>query len=324
MKRYALFLILCLTTTLVAYSDEIIPDGSSSETVWAADSMWYQSTAIVSDDKIDIFYITSTEVVKDSLDGGVESYTATLTKEDIALMKTEDAFAEAKFGKGDCNFFAPYYHQFTFDAILLPQAEMEKICAQVAAELCQAFDYYMRYKNNGRQFVLVGFSQGGIFLRELLKHMTDEQYSRMVAAYYIGYRLSTEDLQHPHIVAATDETSRGVTVSFNSDLSINGIWPFVTEGAATCINPVNWTTTATPATFVYDGHQHTVAVDTNKNILIVDTDEEAKQTYRAWTNAYLKPLGVNEDCLHHYDLMFYTDYIHDNIITRQRTTDYRR
>jgi hypothetical protein len=54
---------------------------------------------------------------------------------------------------------------------------------------------------------------------DLLKHMTDEQYNRMVAAYAIGYRITEEDCKNKHICPAKGETETGVTISFNSALT---------------------------------------------------------------------------------------------------------
>ena len=291
---------------------------TQESTTWSSASMWYKATTPVADDKTDIFYITSTEVIRDTLSDGRESFLATLTPNDLAAMTEEDAYAEKHFSKGDYNFFCPYYHQFTFGAVTNPNAPYDSLYAAVTREMCEAFDYYMSHHNNGRRFAIIGFSQGAMLALELLKHMTDEQYSRLIAAYAIGYRISQKELDaSKHIVPANDEQTPRVTVSFNSTLSQKGIWGSVAEGAVTSINPVNWRTDSTPATFTYNGHKHTVSLNTSDYMLYVNTDKTTAKTYRQWNdNPAFRSANVNPDCLHHYDLLFYTDFIHDNIAKR--------
>ncbi len=81
---------------------------------------------------------------------------------------------EKNIGQSDFNYIAPYYHQFTFDALSLSIEQSAQEYRKVAAEVCEAFDYYMKHKNQGRRFVLVGFSQGGMLVLDQLKHMSDE------------------------------------------------------------------------------------------------------------------------------------------------------
>ncbi len=290
-------------------------DSQADNGYWSDSSSWYQSKDTVSPDKIDLLYIVSTDVVTATDSDGDTVYTAQLTTADRKAMDGEFAYVEKNIGQGDFNYFAPYYHQFTFDAISLPTSQFDSIYTTVSKEICAAFDHYMRHWNQGRKYALVGFSQGGMLVLDLLKHMSDGEYNRMVAAYVMGYRISADDLQCKHIVPATDEDSPGVTVSFNSVLDNSGIWPFVSEGAVAAINPVNWKTDATPATFVYGGSGHTAHMDTVTHQIIVETDKA--EEYREWNgNPVFQSANVSPDCLHHWDLLFYTGFIHDNIQRR--------
>ena len=288
---------------------------SGNESPWESDSAWYHSNTPQSDDKIDLFYIVSTNIFSAKDENGNVAYQSHLTESDRKAFDAEFRYVEKHFSQSDFNYFAPYYHQFTFEAINLEPEKYQEIYTSVSDEVCNAFDYYMEYPNNGRRFALVGFSQGGMLVLDLLKHMTDEQYNRMVAAYAIGYRITEEDCKNNHIRPASDETETGVTISFNSALSTNGLWPLVAEGAVTCINPVNWKTDSTPATFNYEGEEHTVCIDKQTNMLIVKTNRP--DYYHNWTNnPAFKNAKVPLDCLHHWDLLFYSDFIHDNIKKR--------
>ena len=50
----------------------------------------------------------------------------------------------------------------------------------------RSWDYYIKYLNNGRPFVIAGFSQGAHAMLEILREMPEEVYRRMVAAYCFG------------------------------------------------------------------------------------------------------------------------------------------
>lgn len=288
---------------------------SGNKSSWESEEAWYQSDTAVNDDKIDLFYLVSTNVLSAKDSSGNVVYQSQLIEEDRKALDAEMGYAKKHFCQSDFNYFAPYYHQFTFEAIGLEPNIYKKVYASVTDEVCDAFDYYMEHKNNGRRFALVGFSQGGMLVLDLLKHMTNEQYERMVAAYAIGYRISAEDVKNKHIRPANGETETGVTISFNSALSTDGMWPLVAEGAVTCINPVNWKTDTTPANFTYEGEKHSVSIDKGTNMLIVKTNRP--EHYRKWTNnPAFQNANVHLDCLHHWDLLFYSDFIHDNILKR--------
>ena len=263
---------------------------------------WYESEM---DAPADVFYICSTDV----LSAGDGVYTARLTEVDKFGLRQEMDYAKSLFGP-EFNFYSPYYHQFTLDAAGLAKADFDAVWEDVTSELAEDFDYYLKHFNRGRPFILAGFSQGAMGVLELLKTMDDEVYSRLVAAYLIGYRLSAEDLEHPHIVAAQDAASRGVTVSFNSVASPDAVWPLVSEGAATCINPLNWTTDSTPAPLFYDGDSATVSVDPGTWTLVVSGLNSAK--YRFPILEKFAPSGN----LHHWDCLFYASAIHDNALLR--------
>ena len=288
---------------------------------WSERSSWYESKdaeALLED--VDVLYLVSTNVLSAQDADGNEVYRATLTDEERGFLEQEIAFVhENIFGDG-FNFFSPYYHQFTMDAIRLPETEYRAVFAEVREEVCDAFDYYMEHWNNGRKFILAGFSQGAMLTLELLRHMTDEQFGQMVATYALGYRLSEEDLACPHIRAAQGENDTQVVVSFNSVLSEDGIWPLVSGNAATCINPVNWCTDSTAADLTYTESDTTmtlsVSMDEQDNVLYVSGGEEF---FRDWMDSsFFSTTGVSHDCLHHWDILLYDKIIHDNAQVRCR------
>ena len=201
----------------------------------------------------DIFYVCSTETT-DWIDAqGDTVHFADMNKpEHRAALYGEMHGVDSLVCPENCNFYAPYYNQATMEGLLRDTALFVPRCTKAVEEVIRAFDYYMQHQNGGRPFVLMGYSQGAFAVVELLKHLTDEQASRMVAAYVIGYQVTATDLQNPHIRAAQSATDTGVTVCYNSVASTDAEIPILSGNTILGINPVNWRTDATPATYVFD------------------------------------------------------------------------
>lgn len=295
----------------------IVLSCSKAPLQYAQPEYWYQSQTPYDSNKVDVIYFVSTNVLGATDARGNVAWRSQLTLDDKAAMSAELQWVEQNIFCSDFNMSAPYYHQFTFDSIWqLDNGGFSAVYQQVAAEACEAFDYYMNHCNNGRPYILAGFSQGAMLTLDVLKNMTDEQYSRMIVCYAIGYRLSAQDLEHPHIRAAQGADDCGVVVSFNSAQTREAVWPFVSEGAATCINPVSWTTDSTPASFVFDGTYNTVHADPATHTLLVDTDTPSYYHQYYDSATFFKNAGVSSDNLHHWDLLFYSRNLHDNALTR--------
>lgn len=313
-SRILFLLAICLFSTgLASRINAENPSGNKCSLQWYEAANAYDST------KIDVLYLVSTEVLSATDSLGNVAWQSQLTPSDLKGINAEIAWIENNMFHDDFNISAPIYHQYTFDAIIKQsKKDFAVTYSNVAAEVIDAFDYYMEHKNNGRPFILAGFSQGAMYTLDILKHMTDSQFSRMIACYTIGYRLSADDLKHPHIKAATCETDKGVVISFNSVQNRKAIWPFVTKDAAVCINPVNWKTDSTPATFSFDGTTNTIHIDKKKNVLIVETDKPS--SYHSFYDAapFFLNAGVSRDNLHHWDLLFYAQMIHDNAMKRAK------
>ena len=305
----SLLVSLCIIASCACNSTEHAVN-EQCECFFAADTNWYDSGAAVNDNWVDVFYISSVEVLssKDSL--GNVSYRSVLSPAEKGAIGNEYSFVNGKIFRDSLNFFAPYYHQFTMESLGLPAKQFRtEVFNRVEEEIHQAFDYYMEQLNNGRRFILAGFSQGGMLTLSLLKHMTDEQYSRMVAAYVLGYGISQADLDCKHIVPACDRYSTGVTVSFNSVADASQIWPVVYNGSMACINPVNWRTDTVPAQVSYKGRDLEVAVDSYFNVLVVKGFDPSKDPL-----PFTAPWP--EGCLHNKEIKFYNDCLYRNALDR--------
>lgn len=287
----------------------IVVSCSSGSDYWDAPTSWYDNGRAFDPSLPDVFYLVSTDIVSVQSPDGTRTYIATLNEDDRAAISPEMAKVDKMFGDS-LNFVSPYYHQYSLETIDLAQSQIDSITAVVAEDVWKAFRHYMDYVNNGRPYVIVGFSQGAMYIPGLLERMSDKDYSCMAAAYMMGYRLSEEDLQRRHVIAASGEDELGVTISFNSVASVDAVWPLVNGGAVTCINPLNWKTDSTPATLEWEGDSLTVSVNQDINALLVEGADLSKFDF-PMLDKY-----CNKGNLHHWDRKFYADAIRDNILLR--------
>lgn len=276
---------------------------------WASKEAWYMEETGEAPMGVDVFYIASTQVLSETDGNGNETYQVFLTPEERGFFTKEYNYAREMF-TDSLNFYAPYYHQYTLESLNLDKDRRSEILKKVSDEVIDAFDYYMKHFNGGRPFILAGFSQGGMLAIELMKRMDEEVYSRMVAAYVIGNRITCEDLSHPHIRPADDADGWGETVSFNTVTSTESIWEPAAGGAVTCINPVNWRTDSTPATFTFNEDTITVRVGQDHHVLIAEGLDENDYIFEP-LKAFCKPGN-----LHHWDIKFYKDFISRNALHR--------
>ena len=188
----------------------------------------------------DVFYVYPTVSTISFVDND-SSWFADITFPEVR----EEANGNQRFNKmlyGEYNFYAPYYRQMIFEAYSQPADTLAKLAAFAAADVNDAFQYYMEHFNHGRPFFLMGHSQGSQMLIELLKHgMTESQRQQMVAAYCIGYHITAEELaEYPDALKpATDALMPGV-VLFNSVTDTAAIG-MVSRGDVVGVNPTTWT-----------------------------------------------------------------------------------
>ena len=265
---------------------------------------WVETGREVNENYADVIWFTGT-LFDNEADG---EYRIRQTDEERKVYAGPTLWARDNLFPDSLNFFAPYYHQFTFSSLELCDEKFDSLCEEIYDEAYASFHYYMENMNNGRPFVLAGMSQGAMVVGGILKRMSDEEYSQMVAAYMLGFGLSAEDLTCEHIKPATGALDKGVTISFNSVVSEQGIWPLVYNNSRAVINPVTWTTDTMPATFVASGDTVSVRIDDELHVLMVE----------GWTHH--TPMNMKgswvDDNLHLEDLIMYTPLVQRNTLDR--------
>lgn len=276
-----------------------------------------------SDKKADVFFICPTV-----FGGDESSFNMAMDDEETRGYFLGATNMEKGIYDDNARFFAPYYRQAGLNVYRLPATEREQYLAFAYADVETAFAYYLANCNNGRPFVLAGFSQGADLCIRLLKdHAGDADFAeRFVACYAIGWSMTAEELDaYPGLKFAEGESDTGVIISYNSEAGYIDDSLIIPKGTRTlAINPLNWLTDGTPADkslnlgacFTdYDGNIRNeipaltgAYIDAGRGALIV-TDVSAED--------YPPVLDIfQEGVFHLYDYQFFYRNLEKNVGTR--------
>lgn len=196
------------------------------------------------DKPIDVIYFHPTTYVQES---PTDSRIAGIYNTTMRNGAKKSFMAQATVFEDHCNLFAPYYRQVSADyaLTLTPEENNELIAYSASQDPAAALNYYFEHHNNGRPFFLAGHSQGAHILLMLLadyfkKH--PHHYTKMIAAYIIGYSVTTDYLQkNPHLRFAQKADDIGVIISYNTEGRKNkNHHNSVVSPGAISINPLNW------------------------------------------------------------------------------------
>ncbi len=261
---------------------------------------------------VDVFYIISTETGDYTSANGLQCHYADTYNDTLrTAMLGEMEGVDALLCDG-LNYYSPFYRQCSlesFETDSLAQARF----AYAMKDVGHAFDYYIKNLNQRRPFVLMGFSQGAMAVVELLKQMDNDTYSRMVAAYVIGWHIADSDLAATsHIRQAADSADLGVTICYNSARHNSCAIPLISNGNRIAINPTNWRTDATPATLIspISPDTLTITLDTTSKLLIVNGYSP---------NDYMLPLIGRQGNYHRLEISLYRNVLRHNIALRANT-----
>lgn len=271
-------------------------------------------------------------IVCPTVDLGTDGHTnMSLTDENIKGNFTGALNMQRGIYEKNCRMYAPYYRQATLADYTLPRQDAAAYFDLAYSDVRAAFLYYMHHENNGRPFVLSGFSQGAEMCLRLLKEFgnTDFVKNNMVACYAIGWRFTPQEAkQYPYIRAAQSADDLGTVIMFNSEAPEVTSSLMVPHGEKSfCINPLNWRTDGTMADKAlnsgacftdYSGSikrevpQLTgCCIDTERGVLKV-TDIDKKQ--------YPPVLSIFTDGIYHlYDYQFFYRNLQQNVGLRINT-----
>ena len=228
----------------------------------------------------------------------------------------------------DARFFAPYYGMAGLSVYEMPEAEGEKYLKLAYKDVRAAFLYYLAKYNDGRPFILAGFSQGADHVLRLMKEFfrDEELQDNLVAAYPIGWRVTVEELRAaPYLHFAEGERDTGVIVTFNTEEPSVAWSPIIPEGVrALAINPLNWRTDWKEADKSLN--KGACFVDVSGNIVkeiphltgaYIDMKRGALKAPDVSPEAYPSGLSIFPQGVYHiYDYQFFYRNLQENVAAR--------
>ena len=164
----------------------------------------------------------------------------------------------------EANLYAPYYRQYDARHLMTLnfKERAELVRCEPWTDVLAAFKYYLANCGGQRPLVLVGHSQGGMLVKDLLYSFLKtrlELTKRLVAAYVIGFSVSREELvANPEFPFALGAGDTGVIVSYNTEAhGITIANPTVMPNSMV-INPISWATNEELATADQSAGSHII------------------------------------------------------------------
>ena len=272
-------------------------------------AMWVTADGDNDGTGADIFYVVSTwEEDWMTEDGRICHYADVWNPEHRGRMGDLEIYKVAAYMSPGNRFFAPFYRHTTIEAWMTQNEDTIMSRTRLAmGDVCAAFDHFQAHRDKSRPLIIAGFSQGGLAVVELLKHIDDETYSQLAAAYVLGYKVTNADMaQCSHIRPAEGETDTGVTICYNTVKDVKYVIPVI-SASDICINPVNWQTDATPATL---HNTITVTVAPSHHVLVVSGYSGSEYA------AYKGFLNVGD--IHSCEPWLYSECLAENIKVRAK------
>ncbi|MBQ6062882.1 MAG: DUF3089 domain-containing protein [Prevotella sp.] len=266
----------------------------------------------------DIFYVISTET-GDYVDAsGALCHYANTYNDSVRGPLHSEMLGVDTLLSGKLNYYSPYYRQcslqtFTDDSVTAARFPI------ALDDVRRAFGYYLEHLNNGRPFILAGFSQGARIMLELMREMDDATFQRMIAAYAIGIGITQEMVDScPRIVPAKGAADTGVTISYNSVSGDIGASASFVKNTVVAINPVNWRTDDKAAVFMTEPTPWLPVAEQKKDTLTVYLDGESNLLFvKGYTATdYVLPLIGKEGNYHSREIWLYRDFLRENMALR--------
>ena len=312
----ALALLLCL----VSCRDLSRQERADAELLPAApdyndSTQWYVSSRSA---EADMFYVISCETGDYPTADGQTCHYADTYADSLRMPIYGEMLGVDTLLSGRLNYYSPYYRQCSLQTFASDSTAALRFPVALD-DVRRAFAHYLKHMNNGRPFILAGFSLGAKIVLQLMAEMDDATYGRMIAAYAIGTEIPRELADTcRRVVAARGADDTGVTISYNSVRDVEAA--FSTQSAF-AINPVNWKTDSTPAQFVTEPTAR-IPVDEQKPITM--TAHLDMPTQLLLVDGYhgpsqMLPVIGKEGNYHTSEIWFYRRYLRENIALRAAT-----
>jgi hypothetical protein len=113
--------------------------------------------------------------------------------------------------------WAPRYRQAAYGAFLLKSEDARQALNLAYSDVSAAFDQFLKHVGPGQPIVLAGHSQGALHLMRLLQDRQAQLKGRLVAAYVVGWPISTSaDLPSLGVRACSSPDDVGCVLSWLS------------------------------------------------------------------------------------------------------------
>ncbi|MCK5857045.1 MAG: DUF3089 domain-containing protein [Bacteroidales bacterium] len=186
--------------------------------------------------EVDIFFIHPTSYKKNGQWNMAIDDTATISR---TYRRSIRRILSIFDGLG--NIYAPKYRQATFYSFIDTKENGEHAIDLARKDVLRSFDYYIKYINQGRPFILASHSQGSLISMDILPiiYNNTKLRNQLITAYVVGWPIGLDYLdQHPEIVVCEDSTQTGCIVSWNTETKHAGAT--LVNKPSLCINPLNW------------------------------------------------------------------------------------
>lgn len=99
--------------------------------------------------------------------------------------------SQASAFNGAGEIWAPRYRQAAYGAFLLKSDDARQALDLAYSDVSAAFDEFLKHTSAGQPIILAGHSQGALHLMRLLRDREAQLKGRLVAAYVVGWPIST-------------------------------------------------------------------------------------------------------------------------------------
>lgn len=304
MKQYKYLILILVLLICSCTPKDILPAAPdyTNPILWVTEDQDPEGTGA------DIFYLVSTWEKDWTDEGGHTIHYADVWNPDHRERMSREIDKAAAYMAPGNRFYAPYYRHTTIEAFTSrDESVIYKRTRPSMQDVCDAFDHFLKQREPSRPLILAGFSQGGLAVVELLKHMDSTTYQQLAAAYVMGYKVTEQDLAScPHIQPARGAQDVGVTICYNTVKDIKYIIPVISD-TKIGINPVNWVTDATPA-ILHD--TITVTLSPEYHVLVV----------KGYEGSEYPPFDgfINVGDIHSCEPWLYSECIKENLDLRAR------
>jgi hypothetical protein len=197
----------------------------------------------INDSIVDVFFIHPTTYLDKEFNGWnakISDKAINDKTDQTAILYQASAFNE------QARLFAPRYQQVHINGYYI-NPDIAKDYFEIAYnDVKEAFEYYLKYFNNGRPIIIASHSQGTTHAGRLLKEFFDDRplQKQLVCAYIIG--MPIPDHYFPTLKPCINENQTGCFVGWRTYK--NGYVPKLIQEESfksIVVNPLTWTTDET-------------------------------------------------------------------------------